>query len=37
VNVVHDKFHWLAYVAVSFSLRRRNDTLTFILIAISRI
>jgi hypothetical protein len=37
VNVVHDKFHRLAYVAVSFLFGRRNDTLTFILMAIARI
>jgi len=25
------KFHWLAYIAVSFVLRRRNDTLACVL------
>jgi hypothetical protein len=37
VNVVHGKFHWLAYIAVLFLLGRRNDTLIFILMAIGRI
>lgn len=37
MNDVHDKFHWLAYIAVSFVLGRRNDPLACVLMAIGRI
>jgi hypothetical protein len=37
MNDVHDKFHWLGYIAVSFVLEWRNDTLAFVLMAIGRI